>query len=107
MSLNIKPKILNNCTLRQACEWIAFGLPPISYDDAVVIGRGNERDDANEYGEDFTKARSLLKVALKEGLIEAKGKAGSYKNHKWVKRYNNGDYISISKRFLGKRAFGS
>ncbi|MBD5405964.1 hypothetical protein HDR59_05455 [bacterium] len=85
--MEIKPDILDTCTLLQACEWIAFGWEPMEEIWERHINRIRpelldykkskeiyEKNNKNNYSYLIYIAASKLKIHLLKGYIKAKGR---------------------------------
>lgn len=79
--MDINPPILENCTLLQACEWIAFGWEPMEkvYEDAICRDKSKLGEcSKNEHNtiilsKEIVNAMNLLKVVLYEKKLIAYG----------------------------------
>ncbi|MDR2933786.1 MAG: hypothetical protein LBU68_00700 [Rickettsiales bacterium] len=87
--MNLEIEILEECTLLQACEWIAFDWKPMSEMYENAIGRVRPMFDVilkREYDQSIERAKNLLLVALYQGKI--------------IPKYNDFMWSSIENKIL-------
>ena len=61
-------KVLDNCTLLQACEYLAFGWKPLSDDDELMLQNERKRPYIKSHSGDLTNALYKLKRAKQQLL---------------------------------------
>lgn len=76
----LEPTISERCTLRQACEWIAFGWEPMAQPDENALSEKRIRE-TKEYTEKLTDAAAKLKIALAKDVLPSTEGSPIFFNH--------------------------